>query len=117
IMTQLKITEVALRDGSHAMSHQYTVEQVRNITKGLNAARVPYIEVAHGDGLGGSTIQYGLSKTDELKLIEAAVEEADFSKIAVLLLPGIGTIQDLKEAHRIGAKMVRVATHVTEADV
>ncbi|MCM3741225.1 4-hydroxy-2-oxovalerate aldolase [Oceanobacillus luteolus] len=116
-MTQLKITEVALRDGSHAMSHQYTVEQVRNITKGLNAARVPYIEVAHGDGLGGSTIQYGLSKTDELKLIEAAVEEADFSKIAVLLLPGIGTIQDLKEAHRIGAKMVRVATHVTEADV
>ncbi len=95
-MTQLKITEVALRDGSHAMSHQYTVEQVRNITKGLNAARVPYIEVAHGDGLGGSTIQYGLSKTDELKLIEAAVEEADFSKIAVLLLPGIGTIQDLE---------------------
>lgn len=116
-MSELKITEVALRDGSHAMSHQYTVEQVTQIAQALNKARVPYIEVAHGDGLGGSTIQYGLSKTDELKLIEAAVNVADFSKIAVLLLPGIGTIEDLKTAHRIGAKMVRVATHVTEADV
>ena len=116
-MSHLKITEVALRDGSHAMSHQYTAEQVRSITAALNEARIPYIEVAHGDGLGGSTIQYGLSKTDELKLIEAAVEVADFSKIAVLLIPGIGTIEDLKVAHNIGAKMVRVATHVTEADV
>lgn len=116
-MSKLKITEVALRDGSHAMSHQYTVEQVTEIVKELNAAKVPYIEVSHGDGLGGSSIQYGLSKTDELKLIEAAIENADFSKIAVLLLPGIGTIEDLKKAHKVGAKMVRVATHVTEADV
>ncbi|GGP16675.1 4-hydroxy-2-oxovalerate aldolase [Oceanobacillus neutriphilus] len=116
-MSKIKITEVALRDGSHAMSHQYTVEQVKTITKALNDASVPYIEVSHGDGLGGSSIQYGLSGTDELKLIEAAVEAADFSKIAVLLIPGIGTIEDLKNAHRIGADMVRVATHVTEADV
>jgi len=116
-VSELKITEVALRDGSHAMSHQYTVEQVIKVVKELNAAKIPYIEVAHGDGLGGSSLQYGLSKTDELKLIEAAVEHADFSKIAVLLLPGIGTIEDLKMAHQIGAKMVRVATHVTEADV
>lgn len=116
-MSKIKITEVALRDGSHAMSHQYTVEQVKTITKALNDASVPYIEVSHGDGLGGSSIQYGLSGTDELKLIEAAVEATDFSKIAVLLIPGIGTIEDLKNAHRIGADMVRVATHVTEADV
>lgn len=116
-MANLKITEVALRDGSHAMSHQFTVEQVRKIAKALNDARVPYIEVAHGDGLGGSSVQYGFSKVDELKLIEAAVEVAGFSKIAVLLLPGIGTISDLKEAREIGAEMVRVATHVTEADV
>lgn len=116
-MSEIKITEVALRDGSHAINHQYTVDQVRQIAKALNEAKVPYIEVAHGDGLGGSTLQYGLSKTDELQLIEAAVDVTDFSKIAVLLLPGIGTIEDLKEANSIGAQMARVATHVTEADV
>lgn len=114
---EIKITEVALRDGSHAISHQYTVDQVTAITSALNEARVPYIEVTHGDGLGGSSLQYGLSKTDELKLIEAAVAAADFSKIAVLLLPGIGTIENLKEAAKLGAKMARVATHVTEANV
>ncbi|QDI92344.1 4-hydroxy-2-oxovalerate aldolase [Salicibibacter halophilus] len=115
--TDIKITEVALRDGSHAISHQYTVEQVTAAAKALDDARVPYIEVAHGDGLGGSSLQYGFSKTDEFKLIEAAVSATDFSKIAVLLLPGIGTIEDLKEAAALGANMARVATHVTEADV
>lgn len=111
------ITEVALRDGSHAISHQYTVEQVLSVTKALNDANIPYIEVTHGDGLAGSSLQYGRSLTDELKLIEAAVSVADRSKIAVLLLPGIGTIHDLKEAAKAGAKMARIATHVTEADV
>jgi 4-hydroxy 2-oxovalerate aldolase len=114
---EIKITEVALRDGSHAISHQFTVEQVTNVAKALNEARVPYIEVTHGDGLGGSSLQYGLSKVDELKLIEAAISVVDYSKIAVLLLPGIGTIKDLKVAASLGAKMARVATHVTEADV
>lgn len=113
----IKLTEVALRDGSHAVSHQFTVSQVTSIAKALNEARVPYIEVTHGDGLGGSSLQYGLSGTDELKLIEAAVSVTDFSKIAVLLLPGIGTIENLKVAAGLGAKMARIATHVTEADV
>lgn len=116
-MGNILITEVALRDGSHAISHQFTVDQVTSIAKALNDARVPYIEVTHGDGLGGSSLQYGLSKVDELKLIEAAVSVTDYSKIAVLLIPGIGTIEDLKEAAKLGADMVRVATHVTEADV
>jgi 4-hydroxy 2-oxovalerate aldolase len=111
------ITEVALRDGSHAINHQYTVEQVRAIAKGLDEANVPYIEVAHGDGLSGSSLQYGLSKTHEMKLIEAAVSVSKQAKIAVLLIPGIGTVHDLKDAANLGAKMVRVATHVTEADV
>jgi 4-hydroxy 2-oxovalerate aldolase len=117
IERDIQITEVALRDGSHAVRHQYTVEQVQDVTKGLADAGVPYIEVTHGDGLAGSSLQYGLSKVDDIKLIEAAVEVAGDSKIAVLLLPGIGTIEDLKEAASVGAKMVRVATHVTEADV
>ncbi|MDN3017297.1 4-hydroxy-2-oxovalerate aldolase [Paenibacillus sp. BSR1-1] len=111
------ITEVALRDGSHAIAHQFTVDQVLKVAKALNDAGVPYIEVSHGDGLAGSSLQYGLSRTNELELIEAAVSVADKSKIAVLLLPGIGTVKDLKEAAKLGAKMARVATHVTEADV
>jgi 4-hydroxy 2-oxovalerate aldolase len=111
------LTEVALRDGSHAVSHQYTVEQVVAITKALSEANVPYIEVSHGDGLAGSSLQYGLSGTNEMELIEAAVSVAGDSKIAVLLLPGIGTLTELKEAANLGAKMARIATHVTEADV
>ncbi|WP_102348997.1 4-hydroxy-2-oxovalerate aldolase [Bacillus sp. Marseille-P3661] len=111
------ITEVALRDGSHAIRHQYTVDQVTSIAKALDEANVPYIEVTHGDGLGGSSLQYGLSRTNELELIEAAASVVKNSKIAVLLLPGIGTKPELKEAARLGAKMARVATHVTEADV
>lgn len=113
----LYITEVALRDGSHAIAHQYTVDQVLSIAKSLDEANVPYIEVAHGDGLAGSSLQYGTSLTDEMKLIEAAVSICKHAKIAVLLLPGIGTIKELKEAAKIGAKMARIATHVTEADV
>ncbi|MEC1155743.1 4-hydroxy-2-oxovalerate aldolase [Cytobacillus horneckiae] len=111
------LTEVALRDGSHALSHQYTVDQVAAIAKALNDANMPYIEVAHGDGLAGSSLQYGLSKTNEFELIEAAVSVADRAKIAVLLLPGIGTVKELKQAASLGAKMARIATHVTEADV
>ncbi len=111
------ITEVALRDGSHAIRHQFTVEQVVNVVKALDEANVPYIEVAHGDGLGGSTLQYGLSLTDEFELIEAAAATAKNSKIAVLSLPGIGLEKDLKQAASLGAKMARIATHVTEADV
>lgn len=113
----IKITEVSLRDGSHSVSHQFTENQVRSVVRALDNAGMHYIEVSHGDGLGGSTLQYGRSLVDEMRLIEAAVEEARQAKIAVLLLPGIGTVQELKQAHALGAKLVRVATHVTEADV
>lgn len=113
----LTLVEVALRDGSHVVRHQYTTEQVVSIVKGLNEAKVPYIEVSHGDGVGGSSVQYGFSKERDINLIKAVKEVSDFSKIAVLLLPGIGTVEDLKEAKEAGADMVRVATHSTEADV
>ncbi|MFC4766528.1 4-hydroxy-2-oxovalerate aldolase [Effusibacillus consociatus] len=114
---QIYITEVALRDGSHAIAHQYTVDQVLKVAKELNEAHVPYIEVSHGDGLAGSSLQYGISRTNEFELIEAAVSVCDESKVAVLLLPGIGTMKELKQAAHLGAKMARIATHVTEADV
>jgi len=116
-MSNLNILDVSLRDGSHSVRHSFTEEQVRLTARGLNKAGVKYFEVSHGDGLGGSSLQYGLSKVDELKLIEAAVEESINSDVSVLLIPGIGTKEDLQEAAKLGARMVRVATHVTEADV
>lgn len=116
-MRDIHILDVSLRDGSHSMKHQYSAQQVRDIARGLNQAGVEYFEVAHGDGLGGSSLQYGLSAVDELKLIEAAEAECTDSKVAVLLIPGIGIKDDLKNAVNAGAKMARVATHVTEADI
>lgn len=113
----IQLTEVCLRDGSHVMAHQYTEEQVRQVTRALDDAGMHYIEVSHGDGLGGSTLQYGRSLVNEMKLIEAAVEECRQATVAVLLLPGIGTVHELKQARELGAGLVRVATHVTEADV
>lgn len=112
-----EIVDVTLRDGSHSMKHAFTKEQVRETARGLDQAGVNYFEVSHGDGLGGSSLQYGLSKVNELELIETAAAECSQSKISVLLLPGIGTKSDLNDAIKVGANMVRVATHVTEADV
>ncbi len=117
IEREILITEVALRDGSHAIAHQYTIEQVTQVAKALGEAGVPNIEVSHGDGLGGSSLQYGLSHTDEMKLIEAAVSVSGESKIAVLVLPGIGTVKEMREAAGLGVSMARIGTHVTEADV
>lgn len=116
-MTTIRLNDTTLRDGSHSVRHQYTKDQVRTIVRGLDDAGIQMIEVTHGDGLGGSSFNYGFSRVPDLDLIEVAVEEAKQAKIAALLLPGLGTIHDLKEAHARGASIVRVATHCTEADV
>ncbi|EMQ98694.1 4-hydroxy-2-oxovalerate aldolase [Paeniglutamicibacter gangotriensis] len=113
----IRITDTTLRDGSHAMSHQFTEEHVRSVVRALDDSRVEVIEVTHGDGLGGSSFNYGFSKTPELDLIKAAVDEAKAAKIAVLMLPGLGTIHDLNQAYDAGASVARIATHCTEADV
>jgi 4-hydroxy 2-oxovalerate aldolase len=113
----LRITDSTLRDGSHAMSHQYTEAQVRGVVHALDKAGVQVIEVSHGDGLGGSSFNYGFSKVDEFQLIKAAVEEATQAKIAILMLPGLGTVHHLHKAHEMGASVARIATHCTEADV
>jgi 4-hydroxy 2-oxovalerate aldolase len=115
--TDLRITDSTLRDGSHAMSHQYTEEQVRAVVSALDRAGVQVIEVSHGDGLGGSSFNYGFSLVDELDLIAAAVDEATRAKIAILMLPGLATVHDLRRAHAVGASVARIATHCTEADV
>src|SRR5699024_11551004 len=107
------ITEVALRDGSHAVAHQFTNEQVKQVVTALDDANVPYIEVSHGDGLGGSSEQYGKSHTDEFELIETAVNASKNSKIESLLLLGIGTIKELKKVEKQGIKISRVAIYMT----
>ena len=113
----VRIIDTTLRDGSHAMAHQFTESQVRDTVRALDGAGVEVIEVSHGDGIGGSSFNYGFSRTDELALVSAARDEARTATIAVLLVPGIGTADDLRRAHDAGAGMVRIATHCTEADV
>ncbi len=117
VTEKIRITDSTLRDGSHAMAHRFTEEQVRGVVHALDDAGVEVIEVTHGDGLGGSSFNYGFSLEDDVKLVAAAVDEATRAKIAVLLLPGLGTVNDLRMAHDAGASVARVATHCTEADV
>jgi 4-hydroxy 2-oxovalerate aldolase len=114
---KVRITDSTLRDGSHAMAHRFTEEQVRGVVHALDGAGVEVIEVTHGDGLGGSSFNYGFSAEDDVKLVGAAVDEARSAKIAVLLLPGLGTVENLRQARDAGASVARIATHCTEADV
>lgn len=116
-MSRIKITDSSLRDGNHSVKHQFSIEDVKRVVKALDDAHIDIIEVGHGDGLTGSTINYGFSKESDIDLVRAAASVAKNSKIAVLLIPGIGTIPDMKEACDAGAEVVRVATHVTEADI
>jgi 4-hydroxy 2-oxovalerate aldolase len=113
----VRITDTSLRDGSHAKRHRFTEQEVRAIVGALDAAGVPVIEVAHGDGLGGSSYAYGFSLVDERKLIACAAATAERARIAVLLLPGVGVKDDLRAAHDAGAALMRIATHCTEADI
>jgi 4-hydroxy 2-oxovalerate aldolase len=116
-MSTVFITDTSMRDGSHSVSHQYTSDDVRKVAVALDQAGIDIIEVSHGDGLGGSSINYGFSAESELDLISAAAQAVKKARVAVLLVPGIATLDVLEDAHRRGATVVRVATHVTEADV
>src|SRR5581483_7351414 len=113
----VRITDSTLRDGSHAIRHTFTGEQVRAVVSALDGAGVEVIEVTHGDGLGGSSFNYGFAAVDDITLVRAAVDEATRAKIAVLLLPGLGTVADLKAAADAGASVVTIASNCTEADV
>ena len=114
---KIRIIDTTLRDGSHAVRHQYTLDNISKIASALDDTGVYGIEISHGDGLGGSSVNYGFAKYSDEERLKVANKVVKKSKIAVLLLPGIGTRENLKNAIENGAKIARIATHVTEADI
>ncbi|MGA0091823.1 MAG: 4-hydroxy-2-oxovalerate aldolase [Candidatus Nanopelagicales bacterium] len=115
--TDYRLIDSTLRDGSHAISHQYYAEDVIKIVAGLDRAGVQVIEIAHGDGLGGSSFNYGFSAVPEKELIAQACQTAQQAQIACLMLPGIGLADDLREVNELGVSVARIAVHCTEADI
>ncbi len=115
--TPIIINDATLRDGMHAVSHQFTVEQMVQIATKIDEAKIDIIEVSHGDGLNGNSFTYGFSKHTEEEYLRAVKAVLKHSKLAALLLPGIGTIDDLKLAKDCGVDTIRIATHCTEADI
>jgi 4-hydroxy-2-oxovalerate/4-hydroxy-2-oxohexanoate aldolase len=113
----ITVHDMTLRDGMHPKRHQMTLDQMRSIASGLDAAGVPLIEVTHGDGLGGSSVNYGFPAHTDEEYLGAVIPLLKRAKVSALLLPGIGTVEHLRRAHELGVHTIRVATHCTEADV
>jgi len=116
-MNKIKIHDMTLRDGMHPKRHQMSLEQMKSIACALDEAGVPLIEVTHGDGLGGSSVNYGFPAHSDEEYLSTVIPLMKQAKISALLLPGIGTVDDLKMACEKGVSTIRVATHCTEADV
>ena len=116
-MRKVYIQDVTLRDGQHAIKHQYSKAKMTEIALALDAAKVDAIEIAHGDGLAGASFNYGFGAHTDWEWLEGIAGQLKHAKLTTLLLPGIGTIDDLKRARDLGVESVRIATHCTEADI
>lgn len=114
---RLYVQDVTLRDGMHAIRHRYTLQQVREIARSLDRAGVAAVEVSHGDGLAGSSFNYGFGSHTDWEWLSEAAQVLERAVLTTLLLPGIGTAEDLRRAYDLGVRSVRVATHCTEADI
>lgn len=114
---KVTLHDMSLRDGMHAKQHQITIEEMKNIAKGLDEAGVPLIEITHGDGLGGASVNYGFPAATDEEYLRAVIPELKHAKVSALLLPGLGTVDDLRMAADCGIHTIRIATHCTEADV
>lgn len=115
--TPIYVQDVTLRDGMHAVRHRITPDDVKRIVTALDGAGVDAIEVAHGDGLAGGSVNYGPGSNTDWEWIEAAASVMKNARLTTLLLPGVGTVHELKRAWDLGVRSVRIATHCTEADV
>ena len=114
---KITVHDMCLRDGMHPKRHQISLQQMKDIACGLDAAGVPLIEVTHGDGLGGSSVNYGFPAHTDEQYLSAVIPMMKKARVSALLLPGIGTVDHLQMAHELGVNTIRVATHCTEADV
>lgn len=114
---KVTLHDMSLRDGMHAVRHQFTVDDMINVATGLDEAGMPLIEVSHGDGLGGASVNYGFPAYTDEDYLSAVIPKMKQAKVSALLLPGIGTVDHLRMAHDLGVSTIRVATHCTEADV
>ena len=114
---KIRLHDMSLRDGMHSIRHQFTLKNMQDLSQALDKARVPLIEVTHGDGLGGSSVNYGFGLHSDREYLEAVIPHLQHAKVSILLIPGISTIKDLKAIEDLGVSTVRVATHCTEADV
>lgn len=114
---KIKLHDMSLRDGMHSIRHQFTLQNMQDMSQALDRANVPLIEVTHGDGLNGSSVNYGFGMHTDKEYLEAVLPHLQNSAVSILMLPGIATIEDLKMVEDLGVKTVRVATHCTEADV
>ncbi|MBN7769957.1 4-hydroxy-2-oxovalerate aldolase [Marinobacter daepoensis] len=109
--------DMSLRDGMHAKRHQISLEQMVDIATGMDDAGIPLIEITHGDGLGGRSVNYGFPAHSDEEYLNAVIPKMKNARVSALLLPGIGTVDHLKMARDCGVSTIRVATHCTEADV